>query len=267
MAEDDEWVAEYVEHKKYRTVHLKPVFVKSKSHERLLAYGGYILFMSATILNTPVFCSSLDIPRSKAASYRMANRFPIENRQIFYRPAAKIVGGKKKMPDWAPKLTKVVDEIVGENHGKRGIIHTHNFAIAEWLMTKSLFKHRFLFQRQFRTKDDMLGKHKRSTDSVLVAPAMHEGLDLVDDLSRFQIICKVPWPNLYEDLQLARRVELDRDYYLWLTALKLVQSSGRSVRSIDDWAKTYVLDEVFVRFLSDARNMIPSWFQEAVVGV
>jgi Rad3-related DNA helicase len=89
-------------------------------------------------------------------------------------------------------------------------------------------------------------------------------LDLVGELSRLQIICKVPWPNFYEDKQLARRVELDRRYLTWLTALKTCQSYGRSVRSETDWAHTYVLDEVFVSFLDDAKTMLPNWFKEAV---
>jgi len=244
---------------------LKPVFIGTKSHDYLLDHGTHVLMMSATILNTSVFCNALGISRKHVAAYRMANRFPVKSRPIYYRPAAKIVGGKSKMGNWGPKLVKTVDEIVGEHIGRRGIVHTHNFAIAEMLMKQCKFRSRFLFQRDFRNKDIMLKKHTESVDTVIVAPAMHEGLDLVDDLSRFQIICKVPWPNLYEDKQLARRVELDRKYYLWLTALKLVQSSGRSVRSMTDWADTFVLDEVFRRFLDDAADMIPSWFREAVI--
>jgi Rad3-related DNA helicase len=93
---------------------------------------------------------------------------------------------------------------------------------------------------------------------------MHEGLDLVGDLSRVQLICKIPWPNFFENKQLARRVELDRRYLIWITALKLLQSSGRSVRSETDWAHTYVLDGGFEDFIQDAGSMIPKWFLEAI---
>ena len=110
----------------------------------------------------------------------------------------------------------------------------------------------------------MLDTHANRENSVIVAPAMHEGLDLFGDLSRIQIICKVPWPNFKDNKQLTRRMELDRYYYLWLTALKLIQSSGRSIRSDTDWAHTYVLDEVFDSFMEQAHAMIPIWFKEAV---
>jgi len=265
MERQDEWIAEFAKHKDYNSVQLKPVFVKEKSHDILLDHGAKLLMMSATILDVGIFCSSLGIDRKDVAAYRMANRFPVENRPIYMRSVGKITGGPSKMPQWGPKIVEETDKILDEHHDDRGIIHTHNFAIANMLMQKSKHKSRLMFQGNFKTKDVMLRKHATSSAGVIVAPAMHEGLDLVDDLSRFQIICKVPWPNLYDDKQLARRVEVDRDYYVWLTALKLVQSAGRSVRSVEDWANTYVLDEVFRRFMRDASRMIPGWFKEAVI--
>lgn len=83
--------------------------------------------------------------------------------------------------------------------------------------------------------------------------------------SRFQVICKIPFANCFDDKQLARRVQLDRRYYVWLTALKLVQSYGRSVRSDTDYASTYILDESIYKFLIDAKKMLPQWFQEAII--
>jgi len=206
----------------------------------------------------------LGIPKSQVAAYRMKNRFPVENRPIFVHSAGRIVGGTAKMHEWAPKLVTKADEVLDKYPDVRGIIHTHNFAIADLLMTKSRHRARFLYQRNFSNKDVMLKKHSESINTLIVAPAMHEGLDLVGDLSRVQIIAKIPWPNFYENKQLARRVELDKRYLLWLTALKLCQSTGRSVRSETDWAHTYVLDGSFESFIKDAGDMIPKWFHDAV---
>jgi Rad3-related DNA helicase len=49
-----------------------------------------------------------------------------------------------------------------------------------------------------------------------------------------------------------------------LTAVKLVQSVGRSVRSETDYADTYILDEAVHKFLKDAKRMLPGWFTEAI---
>ena len=63
-------------------------------------------------------------------------------------------------------------------------------------------------------------------------------------MSRFQIIVKVPYPNRNDRWIEAKRVK-DGAWYGWQTSIKLVQAYGRSIRSSDDWAKTYILDAGF----------------------
>jgi Rad3-related DNA helicase len=41
-----------------------------------------------------------------------------------------------------------------------------------------------------------------------------------------------------------------------------VQGYGRSVRSKDDWAKTYVLDSAFKPFIM--KNKLPKWYTVAI---
>jgi Rad3-related DNA helicase len=44
----------------------------------------------------------------------------------------------------------------------------------------------------------------------------------------------------------------------------LVQGYGRSIRSKDDWATTYILDGAFGYFLSKNRKILPDWFLQAI---
>ena len=77
---------------------------------------------------------------------------------------------------------------------------------------------------------------------MLISPSVHTGLDLKGELSRFQILVKVPYPSL-GDRWIRKKQTLDGGkWYRWQTVLKTVQAYGRSVRSKDDWAKTYLLD-------------------------
>ncbi len=266
-----EWVVEFTSKsergRNYRSLVLKPVYAVDFAHDLLFQYGKRVLIMSATILDVDVICRSLGLDRKDVAAYRMKNRFPVENRPIFIKPAARMTGGKDKMAEWMPKLVKSVDEIVEKYKDKRGIIHTHNFAIMEALLasSKKSVARRFITQKEFSDKKHLLEVHASRPDSIIVAPAMHEGIDLIDDLSRFQIICKVPYANCYDNQQLARRVEVDPKYYTWITALKLVQSYGRSVRSETDFADTFIIDETIYKFLRDASKMLPSWFTEAII--
>lgn len=264
---DAEWICEYDDKGSHRKLTMKPVFVRTFINKLLFKYANRVLMMSATVLDVNVMCRSLGIDRKHLAAYRLKNRFPKENRPIYIKSVAKMTGGRDRMHEWGPLLVKAVDKIVKDYPDEKGIIHTHNFAIMDYLIRrcdKSVSK-RFLDQRNFKDKQVLLNEHKNGTNSILIAPAMHEGIDLIDDLSRFQIICKVPYPNCFDDKQLARRVEIDRSYYTWLTALKLVQSYGRSIRSPNDHAVTYILDESIYKFMSDANRMLPDWFKEAII--
>jgi Rad3-related DNA helicase len=103
----------------------------------------------------------------------------------------------------------------------------------------------------------------RDEPTVLLSPSMTEGLDLRDDLSRFQIVAKVPYASL-ADPYVKTRMELDPDWYQLQTALTLVQALGRSVRSSDDHAISYIIDGDFARFMSQAQSILPDWWLDSI---
>jgi Rad3-related DNA helicase len=113
-------------------------------------------------------------------------------------------------------------------------------------------------------RDEVIAEHVNSTKpTVLISPSLHTGLDLKDDLSRFQVITKVPYPNL-GDRWINEKKKMSGQWYNWQTALKLVQGYGRSIRSKEDWAKTYVLDSAFGYFIKKNNNILPGWFTKAI---
>lgn len=262
---DIEWVCEkeIIDTDKLK-VTIKPVYAKSFANKIFFNNANKILMMSATILDPSVMVESLGLKPSDVAFFRIGSSFPKSNRPIYIDYACKMSGGKSKMPEWGPKLVTKVDTILDKYMNVRGIIHTHTFAISELLVNSSKHNKRFLYQKNFETKQDMLDVHYKSSNTIIVAPAMHEGLDLKDDLSRVQILAKVPYPNFFDDKQLARRNEIDRRYIIWLTALKMAQQYGRSIRSETDWAHTFIIDETFSHFFRDACNILPKWFTEAI---
>jgi Rad3-related DNA helicase len=114
-------------------------------------------------------------------------------------------------------------------------------------------------------RTEVLEKHYSSAKpTVLISPSLHQGVDLKDDLSRFQIVVKVPYPDL-TDKKIAAMKDRDQKWYTWNTVLRLVQAYGRSVRSKDDYATTYVLDSSISYLLKNAQDIVPKWFTEAIV--
>lgn len=262
--ESGNWIPKFERKKGHNKVTLKPIFVDKHANDYLFKYADRVLIMSATILSPKVMYESLGIEPNEAYAYRMKNRFPVENRPIFFTPVGSMSYREKEKTK--PKMVKAVNDICENYSNKRGIIHTHNFEIAEHLIENCApnVRKRFLFQKNYYNKDELLKEHTSRDDGIIVAPAMHEGLDLKGELSRFQIICKVPFPGLGDNDQLKARMSLSPEYYDWLTALKLVQSYGRSIRSEDDQADTFILDSNFEFFRKKAKKQLPGWFKEAI---
>lgn len=248
---------------------VKPVFAGSFVPQLFLRRGKRCLFMSATILDKDVFCESIGIKPKDAAFVTMACNFPVENRLVHVYPC-----GELSYKEYSKGIRGVLDGIrrVIEHHkGQRGIIHTHSWKVLKDIQ-QNIHSPRLIFQDpKVRNREDCIEALKASDDGILVAPAMHEGLDLKDDFSRFQIVTKIPWPD-FGDPQIQARARVDDRWYAWQTCLKFVQSAGRSVRSAQDWASTYVLDSAFGQFWSRTQrrlegklqSMLPAWFIDAL---
>lgn len=275
--EKTEWILEVVKYNDKRTgderrkIVARPLYAKDFAQDLLFRHAERLCFMSATILDVEVWARNLGLSMDEVELIRTPCDFPVANRPI-YKDYAGNMGFKyftkeqnPKDPT-EPKFVRKVAEILERHKGQRGIIHCHSFSLAKILYQQIEGPHadRLLFQEHFENKDEMLAEHARRTDSVIVAPAMHEGLDLRGDLSRFQIIAKMPWPNM-QDRVIKQRMDRDSAWYSWLCALKIVQSYGRSVRSRDDWATTYLLDAGFESFLWKSAKMLPDWFHEALI--
>lgn len=263
----NEWVMVIEDHPDIRgqlaAVRLKPVMAADFSDRLFFNKANHFLHMSATILSPKLFAKNLGI--EDYHYIKMGCDFPVENRPIFLMPAYKASGGKANQGEWEPKLIKAVDAIMERHAGDRGIIHTHNFSISKAILEKSKYRNRITYQHNFNSKEEMLEAHANKHASVIVAPAMHEGLDLKDDLARFQIIAKCPYPNPYDDEQLRKLIEAYDGMWDYMTALKLIQGIGRGVRHNKDWAKTYVLDRVACDFLTGkGKAFVPNWISSAI---
>ena len=92
---------------------------------------------------------------------------------------------------------------------------------------------------------------------------MTEGVDLKGDISRFQVLCKVPYPYLGDKL-IKKKMNKWKWWYPLQTAKTIVQSVGRSVRSVEDHAVTYILDSDWIRFYSKNSKYFPLDFKRSI---
>lgn len=247
------------------TLTIKPLTATLFADEILFKKANRILIMSATILDFKTVMRNLGIKREDTEMLALGSEFPLENRPIFFRPVGSM--SHKFIDATLPKMATMVEKILLHYAAKKGIVHTHSYRITKYLV--DFLKSRghgvriITHDSTSGSRDAAVRRHLESPDpTVLFSPSMTEGLDLKEDLSRFQIITKVPYPFL--DPYVKARLARDEAWYNWLTALTLVQASGRSVRTKTDKAHTFILDSAFEYFLTKNQHVLPKWWTDSI---
>jgi len=262
LYDKNNWVCNLVpsDDKSGRKIEFKPIDVAPYAEDMLFRSGKHIIMMSATILDPDAFCMMLGIDRSQIEFVSLPSPFPIENRPIFFYGIGSMAS--QKIENTLPKLAIAVKEILDNHATEKGVIHCHTFRIAKYL--KSSIKSRRLLIHNSQNREEILLKHKRSkTPTVLLSPSMTEGVDLKGDRSRFQIICKIPYPYLGDKL-IRKKMHKWKWWYPLQTTKTIVQATGRSIRSDTDHAVTYILDSDWDRFFNKNSNLFPKGFQNCL---
>ena len=243
-----------------RKIEFKPIDISPFADEHLYKFGEVVILMSATILDKNAFAESVGIPLSKAAFISLPSPFPVENRPVIYSGVGKM--SSKGIDDTLPRMVQAVKAIMQEHKNQKGIIHCHSYKVANYIK-KNIRSTRLLIHNS-ENRERILEKHmKAKKPTVLISPSMTEGIDLKGDLSRFQIICKVPYPYLGDKL-VRKKMNKWKWWYPLQTAKTIVQACGRSVRSSEDSAVTYILDSDFEMFYNRNRSMFPKGFKDSL---
>ena len=259
----ENWVMEIGETEKrgYVRVTYRAIDVSKYAESYLFRMGRKVLLMSATILNAKGYAKSMGIAEDDYDSISIASPFPVENRPIIH---ADIGSFSAKVIDLTlPRAKDAIKAILAEHKGEKGVIHCHTYKIANYL--KKALRSKRILTHNSDNRDEILHKHITSKDpTVLLTPSMTEGVDLKGDASRFQIIVKVPYPYLGDPI-IRKRMNKNDKWYPMQTAMTIVQAYGRSVRSMDDNAITYILDSDWKRFYRDNKDVFPAGFDECLV--
>lgn len=261
---DDNWIMNTLqptnEKRGARRFEFKPIDVSLYSHDIMFKFGERHLLMSATIIDKDMFCRTLGIKKEDVAFISIESPFPIENRPVHYLSVGKMSAGD--IEQTLPKMVEVVREILKEHVNEKGILHAVNYKVVNYLRDH-LRDPRLLVQND-ENRDAILRKHVESLEpTVLVSPSMTEGVDLKDDLSRFQVFLKMPFPYLGDEVT-KKRMKLNEGWYPFVTARSIIQGVGRSIRNQDDTAVTYILDQCWEAFYRQNRKLFPPSFQASL---
>jgi Rad3-related DNA helicase len=267
LANPKNWIVSEIIKENYDVVkvELKPFDISSYC-KSVFEKCSKILIMSATILNHKAFCRSVGLSSDQVKFIQVQSDFPLEHRPIIPLNVAYLNYNNLQSAQVQASIARAVDSIMSFHANDKGIIHTTSYDQLNFIKDNisQTNARRLLVTDPEIQRDEVIFQHTNTTKpTVLISPSLHTGLDLKNELSRFQIMTKVPYPNKSDRWTNAKR-QVDEEWYYWQTALKLIQAYGRSVRSKDDWAKTYILDSAFGYFVKKNMNILPDWFRQAI---
>ncbi|HUI00381.1 MAG TPA: helicase C-terminal domain-containing protein [Nitrososphaerales archaeon] len=234
---------------------------------KLFGTAECVLLMSATVFSEELLCRTLGISQDEAQFVKVAeSTFPVENRRIYPMDVAQL--NRASMDASMEGIARAVDQIMVRHAAERGVVHTTNYSQVNYIMehVSEGNRARLVTTQGSTARSELIQTHGATGASVLISPSLYQGVDLKDDLARFQIIVKVPFPDL-SDRRTRVKMERERGWYDWQTALRLVQTYGRGVRSETDYCATFVLDSNFLRFVHEHRELFPPYFLDALGGL
>jgi len=261
---------------------LAPIYGDFLFHEYFGKLADKFVFLSATLGTKAEFCKELGISEKECLFIETDSPFKPELSPVIVMPSIKL--SKEVYDKNVLKVGGIVNDIMDIHPNDRAVIHGVTYDICKhiYLGVSEENRKRLLYRdmdilsnanqgtnnypKKYKN-DELLEIHEisgGSYGSVLLSPSMMEGIDLYDDLARFQIIIKLPWGNL-GDVRVKTKSQLDGDWYKNAMWLSILQASGRATRHETDFSTTYILDSGFSWFFKEWEKKLPGWFKRRLV--
>ena len=249
---DNTWAWEDRDHE----IELCPMWPAPYAEVRLFCGIQRVVLTSATL--TTKTLSMLGIKEADYEEY--PHTFPVENRRIIHLPTVAMSHRTAKTDEvlWLAR----VEQIIKARLQQKGIIHTVSYTRRDLIRDKSTYTRYMVTHQRRNTEQTVTDFKQASAPKILVSPSMATGWDFPDAECRWQIIIKVPYPDI-SGVIIKRRMALDPEWVPYLTAQQLIQACGRGVRAADDWCDTFILDNNIMKFIARYRHLFPVWWLEA----
>jgi Rad3-related DNA helicase len=245
---------EYVAEDTPTGIMISPLKIDKLSHT-LFDNADKVLLMSATIIDHASYAKTLGI--TDYEYIEVPSTFPAKNAPIIVSSKYKL--NRSNLVSLLPTFRDLIKTICENHKAEKGIIHTHSMEITNY-MQNNLRGARFLCRERGVDNNDLMIQHRDGpADTVLVSPSLTHGVDLKDDLARFQIIIKAPFLPL-NSKRIKKLFKLDPQWYVNRMLATVIQASGRGIRSEDDHCVTYILDGCIIQSILDNAHKLPKYF-------
>jgi Rad3-related DNA helicase len=255
-ADEGEWIV--TDYEKLKKIVIKPVYAATVAQQVVYSKSDFFLHMSATIIGAQQYATTMGIPDNTWKYMGVDNPIPVGQRLV------KVIKGLAvgaKFTEWTRYYT-LIDKLLTKHHNQNGVIHTVSHDLAKKIH-ENLSKANQRRVLVSSNTNDIMNHLSSVQNAVVISPSIEKGYDFKDDLSRFQIVAKVPYGYL-GDPHIKLNMERNSKWYARNTIMRLVQMCGRSVRGVNDYATTYVVDENFLKLTKSNYDLFPEWFTESI---
>lgn len=219
--------------------------IDSSEHIEKLLFRGVekVLLQSGTISRHTI--DAMNISISDCHFYEYYTHVNPAKSPIMYIPTAKV--NMYAQPWELRKIVARVDEIFESRMDRKGIVHTSNYKLRDFIMSNSKYSRYFVsnYTNQGDLTSHVIDTFKEmAPPALLVSPSLTTGYDFPYDDCRYQIIAKLNYPYAGSKVEQAR-TKLNPDRGSAHAVLSLQQAVGRGDRASDDFQEVFIIDDAF----------------------
>lgn len=241
----------------------QPVWPAPYAESMLFRGIEQVVLVSGTI--RPKGAELLGIKREEMLFLEFPSTFPVARRPIIFLPTARM---SARMPDKElQKMYRQVGAVANARADRKGLLHSvshsrkKEFSEALGLMGMG----RVLITPGLGSQAvaEAVERFRKAKPPCLInTPSVETGVDFPLDAAEYCIVPKLPFPDIRGPVMKAR-MAIDKDYANYLTALRLVQMTGRGMRSREDRFESFILDAHAWWFVWGHKSLFPQWWLNA----
>ena len=230
--------------------------------QNLLKLGNVCIFLTGTLGSKDKFCEWNNINPDETYYIYEKSPFDVAKRPIYVDFVGRMSGFRRGIPKWKNKRAiNKIKEILDMHKNEKGVIHTSSNEQAFWIIDQ-LREYNLMFVGG-EDRNRTLKEFAESKENIiLIGASIKDGVDFKGDLCRFQIVFKVPYPQLNEQVKYRR--DLDPKWFYYQTVMALMQAYGRGIRDSDDYCVMYIIDSSFKQLFDYNRGFFNEYFAEAI---
>jgi Rad3-related DNA helicase len=259
---EEPWLLTEREERSGTGLECAPVMARGFLKRFLWKLAPYRVLASGTFGDIGQYLGEVGLDPADVAVVTMPSFFPPANAPIFLQFTAPL--SRDSEPTSMPLILDALQTIF-DKEPDRGLLHVPSYALARKIYegVPDVYRDR-IWTHEGSDRNVRLQKwlEDKTPGTVFLGVQMTDGLDLMEERARWQVIIKTPYPDLGDARVKARREMADGNaWYEAKTKRSLLQALGRVVRSPTDIGRTYVLDSHACRLLT---YNVPRWVSSRV---